>query len=308
MLDSPGLQAEETRSTLITDFRPVDDHLSTGNLANSFWMLFDIFLTSTTGVSSTDKFCMILESRRVCFTSMRIPLAGCRWEVEGRERKNERPLRTRHIDVPLRLHAKPEKHLNFGKWECSRRLSRPSRRVALMRRLLLRKGWRWWWWEEEEARLPWSAAGGGWCNESSPRRKCWKLIFGIVDKSICFKVGSKYILFFDTIFHLVTVTHLPFMTSSLRNSLHRRNHKERSQLAHRAKLGLLEKHADYVKRARDYHSKQDRLTRLKQKATERNKDEFYFSMSKEKTRVFYFPFNFFHNKVDIAHLAGRHTC
>ncbi|KAJ8083742.1 hypothetical protein PM082_002508 [Marasmius tenuissimus] len=74
------------------------------------------------------------------------------------------------------------------------------------------------------------------------------------------------------------------MTSSLRNSVHRRNHKERSQLAHRAKLGLLEKHADYVKRARDYHSKQDRLTRLKQKAAEKNKDEFYFSMAKEKTK------------------------
>ncbi|KAG7098973.1 hypothetical protein E1B28_000860, partial [Marasmius oreades] len=74
------------------------------------------------------------------------------------------------------------------------------------------------------------------------------------------------------------------MTSSLRNSIHRRNHKERSQLAHRAKLGLLEKHADYVKRARDYHSKQDRLTRLKQKVAERNKDEFYFSMAREKTK------------------------
>ncbi|KAF8913072.1 small-subunit processome [Gymnopilus junonius] len=74
------------------------------------------------------------------------------------------------------------------------------------------------------------------------------------------------------------------MTSSLRNSIHRRNHKERSQLSHRAKLGLLEKHADYVKRARDYHSKQDRLNRLKQKAAERNKDEFYFSMTKERTR------------------------
>ncbi|KAF4622963.1 hypothetical protein D9613_002188 [Agrocybe pediades] len=74
------------------------------------------------------------------------------------------------------------------------------------------------------------------------------------------------------------------MTSSLRNSIHRRNHKERSQLAHRSKLGLLEKHADYVKRARDYHSKKDRITRLKQKAEERNKDEFYFSMIKEKTQ------------------------
>lgn len=75
------------------------------------------------------------------------------------------------------------------------------------------------------------------------------------------------------------------MTSSLRNSIHRRNHKERSQLAHRAKFGLLEKHADYVKRARDYHSKQDRLNRLKQKVAERNKDEFYFSMTREKTKV-----------------------
>ncbi|KAG6862160.1 hypothetical protein C0995_004242 [Termitomyces sp. Mi166 len=75
------------------------------------------------------------------------------------------------------------------------------------------------------------------------------------------------------------------MTSSLRNSIHRRNHKERSQLAHRTKLGILEKHADYVKRARDYHSKQDKLTRLKQKAAEKNKDEFYFSMRNEKTKA-----------------------
>ncbi|PBK76723.1 small-subunit processome [Armillaria solidipes] len=74
------------------------------------------------------------------------------------------------------------------------------------------------------------------------------------------------------------------MTSSLRNSVHRRNHKERSQLAHRAKLGILEKHADYVKRARDYHSKQDKLNRLRQKAADRNKDEFYFSMTREKTK------------------------
>ncbi|KAJ6621096.1 small-subunit processome [Mycena sp. CBHHK59/15] len=70
----------------------------------------------------------------------------------------------------------------------------------------------------------------------------------------------------------------------LKNSLHRRNHKERSQLAHRARLGILEKHADYVKRARDYHSKQDRITRLKQKVADRNKDEFYFSMTKQATK------------------------
>ncbi|KAF8846172.1 u3 small nucleolar RNA-associated protein 11 [Paxillus ammoniavirescens] len=73
------------------------------------------------------------------------------------------------------------------------------------------------------------------------------------------------------------------MTSSLRNSLHRRNHKERSQLSNRAKYGVLEKHKDYVLRARDYHSKQDRLNRLRQKAADRNKDEFYFAMKNEKT-------------------------
>ncbi|KAJ6520047.1 u3 small nucleolar RNA-associated protein 11 [Mycena sanguinolenta] len=70
----------------------------------------------------------------------------------------------------------------------------------------------------------------------------------------------------------------------LRNSIHRRNHKERSQLANRARLGILEKHKDYVKRAQDYHSKQDRLTRLRQKAAEKNKDEFYFSMSRQTSK------------------------
>ena len=73
--------------------------------------------------------------------------------------------------------------------------------------------------------------------------------------------------------------------SSLRNSLHRRNHKERSQPAAREKFGLLEKHKDYVLRARDYHSKQERIRRLRQKAADRNKDEFYFGMNREKTRV-----------------------
>ncbi|EIN14012.1 u3 small nucleolar RNA-associated protein 11 [Punctularia strigosozonata HHB-11173 SS5] len=71
--------------------------------------------------------------------------------------------------------------------------------------------------------------------------------------------------------------------SSLRNSLHRRNHKERSQLAHRTRFGILEKHKDYVLRARDYHSKQDRLKRLQQKAADRNKDEFYFGMTRQRT-------------------------
>ncbi|KAI1788796.1 small-subunit processome [Ganoderma leucocontextum] len=71
--------------------------------------------------------------------------------------------------------------------------------------------------------------------------------------------------------------------SSLRNSLHRRSHKERSQLSHRTRLGILEKHKDYVLRARDYHSKQDRINRLREKAASRNKDEFYFAMTGQRT-------------------------
>jgi U3 small nucleolar RNA-associated protein 11 len=72
------------------------------------------------------------------------------------------------------------------------------------------------------------------------------------------------------------------MTLSLKNV---RQHRERSQPVQRARLGLLEKHKDYVLRARDYHSKRNRITRLRQKAADRNKDEFYFSMARETTRV-----------------------
>lgn len=72
---------------------------------------------------------------------------------------------------------------------------------------------------------------------------------------------------------------------ALRNYIHRRNHKERSQPTHRKKFGLLEKHKDYVQRARDHHSKRDRIKRLREKALDRNKDEFYFGMVKGRTEV-----------------------
>lgn len=75
------------------------------------------------------------------------------------------------------------------------------------------------------------------------------------------------------------------MVSSLRNSLHRRSHRERAQPAQRAKLGILEKKKDYVIRAKAFHLKQDQLNRLQVKAQGRNKDEFYFAMNKEKTNV-----------------------
>lgn len=64
----------------------------------------------------------------------------------------------------------------------------------------------------------------------------------------------------------------------------RRNHKERAQPLHRQRLGLLEKHKDYVHRAKDYKSKQDRIRKLREKAAFRNKDEFYWGMVKGKTK------------------------
>lgn len=64
----------------------------------------------------------------------------------------------------------------------------------------------------------------------------------------------------------------------------RRNHRERAQPLNRQKLGLLEKHKDYVHRARDYKSKKDRIKKLREKAAFRNKDEFYWGMVKGQTK------------------------
>jgi U3 small nucleolar RNA-associated protein 11 len=72
--------------------------------------------------------------------------------------------------------------------------------------------------------------------------------------------------------------------SSLRNAVKRREHKERGQPLERRKLGLLEKHKDYVQRAKDYHSKEKRLNAMKLKAAFRNPDEFYFSMNTATTK------------------------
>jgi hypothetical protein len=44
--------------------------------------------------------------------------------------------------------------------------------------------------------------------------------------------------------------------SSLKNAISRRTHKERAQPAARKKFGLLEKHKDYVVRAKDFHRKE----------------------------------------------------
>ncbi|KAL3534529.1 hypothetical protein ACH5RR_002990 [Cinchona calisaya] len=73
--------------------------------------------------------------------------------------------------------------------------------------------------------------------------------------------------------------------SSLRNALPRRAHKERSQPQARKKFGVLEKHKDYIVRAKAYHKKEQALQTLKEKAAFRNPDEFYFKMVKTKTVV-----------------------
>jgi U3 small nucleolar RNA-associated protein 11 len=65
----------------------------------------------------------------------------------------------------------------------------------------------------------------------------------------------------------------------------RRNHKERAQPAGRKHLGLLEKHKDYVLRAKDYHRKEKHLQVLREKAAFRNPDEFYFGMIRSRTKV-----------------------
>ncbi|XP_015573737.1 probable U3 small nucleolar RNA-associated protein 11 [Ricinus communis] len=71
--------------------------------------------------------------------------------------------------------------------------------------------------------------------------------------------------------------------SSLRNAIPRKAHKERSQPQSRKKYGLLEKHKDYIVRAKAFHKKEEALQRLKEKAAFRNPDEFYFKMIKTRT-------------------------
>lgn len=72
--------------------------------------------------------------------------------------------------------------------------------------------------------------------------------------------------------------------TTFKNAVRRREHYERSQPAARAKYGLLEKHSDYKERAKNYHAKEKRIAALRSKAENRNKDEFYFAMTKSATR------------------------
>ncbi|KAJ3140875.1 UTP11-like, U3 small nucleolar ribonucleoprotein [Physocladia obscura] len=73
------------------------------------------------------------------------------------------------------------------------------------------------------------------------------------------------------------------VASSLRKAAPRKAHRERSQPAARAQLGLLEKKKDYLVRSKDYKEKRARLKKMKEKAAFRNRDEFYFAMINQKT-------------------------
>ena len=81
--------------------------------------------------------------------------------------------------------------------------------------------------------------------------------------------------------------------SSFKNSIPKRKYRERGQLKKREGLGFLEKKQDYKIRAINYHQKQDKLDKLRLKASLKNPDEFYFKMIKSKTQVF-FEFCLFH--------------
>lgn len=60
--------------------------------------------------------------------------------------------------------------------------------------------------------------------------------------------------------------------------INQRRHRERHQPNKRCRLGLLEKHKDYVKRASDYHKKERVIKKLKIKALDKNPNEYYHHM------------------------------
>jgi len=68
----------------------------------------------------------------------------------------------------------------------------------------------------------------------------------------------------------------------LRHVVRKRVHLERHQPAERKRFGFLEKHKDYVKRAKDFHRKEEVIKKLHRKAFFKNEDEFAFGMISHK--------------------------
>ncbi|KAJ1660437.1 hypothetical protein IWQ61_000654 [Dispira simplex] len=72
--------------------------------------------------------------------------------------------------------------------------------------------------------------------------------------------------------------------SSVRRSKPNKTYRERSQNPNSRPFGLIEKHKDYVLRARDFRKKQTQLKALRERAYHRNPDEFYFGMIHAKVK------------------------
>jgi U3 small nucleolar RNA-associated protein 11 len=64
----------------------------------------------------------------------------------------------------------------------------------------------------------------------------------------------------------------------VKQSFNGREHREREQPKSRARLGFLEKHADYVKRAQSYHENTKEYIELAKAAAQNHPDEFCFGM------------------------------
>ena len=71
-------------------------------------------------------------------------------------------------------------------------------------------------------------------------------------------------------------------TNAWRNIIPRRKYRERRQLKRRKHLGHLEKKQDYKKRAVEYHKKEKQMENLREKALNKNPDEFYYNMVNAK--------------------------